>query len=112
MDFGLSHIFVNLFKNALDAMPQGGTIRIETYVRDEKLFVIVADSGSGMPESVIGHIFEPFYTTKPPEKGTGLGLAICKEIVNRYDGGIQVESAVGKGSTFTITIPSKFIKYA
>lgn len=112
IDLGLSHLFVNLIKNAIDAMPQGGSLRIETSVRDEKLTMIVSDSGNGMDESVIEHIFEPFYTTKAQDKGTGLGLAICKEIVNRYDGAIAVDSAIGKGSTFTITIPAKFIKYA
>ncbi|HOU37117.1 MAG TPA: ATP-binding protein, partial [Candidatus Omnitrophota bacterium] len=91
MDLGLSHIFVNLIKNAVDAMPQGGSLRIETNVRDEKLTMIVSDSGNGMDESVIEHIFEPFYTTKAQDKGTGLGLAICKEIVNRYDGAIAVD---------------------
>ena len=112
MDLGLSHIFVNLFKNAIDAMPKGGTLRVETSLRDEKLTVIVADCGIGMDDSVIEHIFEPFYTTKAQDKGTGLGLSICREIVNRYDGRITVDSAPGKGSVFTITIPAKFIKYA
>ncbi|MFA5100948.1 MAG: HAMP domain-containing sensor histidine kinase, partial [Candidatus Omnitrophota bacterium] len=70
------------------------------------------DCGIGMDDSVIEHIFEPFYTTKAQDKGTGLGLSICREIVNRYDGRITVDSAPGKGSVFTITIPAKFIKYA
>ncbi len=111
LDFGLSHICVNLIKNAIDAMPHGGGLTVETGLCDEKLTMIVSDSGAGMPASVIEHIFEPFYTTKAQDKGTGLGLSICKEIVNRYDGSISVESTVGKGSIFTITIPAKFIKY-
>jgi signal transduction histidine kinase len=111
LDFGLSHICVNLIKNAIDAMPGGGTLEISTGVCDHKLVIMVSDSGAGMPQSVIEHIFEPFYTTKAQDKGTGLGLAICREIVNRYDGAISVESIVGKGSKFTVTIPQKFLKY-
>jgi signal transduction histidine kinase len=111
LDLGLSHIFVNLIKNAIDAMPAGGTLDISTSILEEQLMITVSDSGAGMPEAVISHIFEPFYTTKAHDKGTGLGLSICKEIVNRYDGNISVESTVNKGSMFTIVLPRKFIKY-
>lgn len=111
LDLGLSHIFVNLIKNAIDAMAEGGSLDIETSIREDQLVISVADSGVGMSEAVISHIFEPFYTTKAHDKGTGLGLSICREIVNRYDGNISVESAINKGSTFTIVIPRKFIKY-
>jgi signal transduction histidine kinase len=111
MDLGLSHIFVNLLKNAIDAMPHGGVLDISTELLDEKLIITVGDTGTGMPASVIEHIFEPFYTTKAHDKGTGLGLAICREIINRYDGSLTVESAVNQGSVFTIKIPAKFIKY-
>jgi two-component system, NtrC family, sensor kinase len=111
LDFGLAHIFVNLVKNAIDAMPEGGSLTIDTAVRDEQLVITFADSGIGMHESVLAHIFEPFYTTKAQDKGTGLGLSICREIVNRYDGNISVESAVNQGSAFTIVIPKKFIKH-
>jgi signal transduction histidine kinase len=111
MDFGLSHVFVNLIKNALDAMPEGGELEIRTALREDQLFITCADSGTGMPVSVIEHIFDPFYTTKTHDKGTGLGLSICREIINRYDGSISVESTVAQGTMFTITIPTKFLKY-
>ncbi len=111
MDFGLSHVFVNLFKNALDAMPADGKLEISTAVTGGNLVFTCADSGSGMLPSVIEHVFDPFYTTKAHDKGTGLGLSICKEIINRYDGSITAASEPGKGSVFTVTIPERFLKY-
>jgi len=110
LDLGLSHICVNIIKNALDSMQSGGAIEIKTTIAQDRAVISFSDTGSGMPPSVVEKIFEPFFTTKSQDKGTGLGLAICREIVNRYDGAINVQSIVGKGSTFIVTIPSKFLK--
>jgi signal transduction histidine kinase len=67
--------------------------------------VVISDTGSGMSEEVQKRIFDPFYTTKPIGQGTGLGLAIVHGIVNEHNGRIEVSSAVGKGTTVTVTIP-------
>jgi len=91
-------------------MQSGGAIEIKTTIAQDRAVISFSDTGSGMPPSVVEKIFEPFFTTKSQDKGTGLGLAICREIVNRYDGAINVQSIVGKGSTFIVTIPSKFLK--
>ncbi|MBM4082772.1 MAG: HAMP domain-containing histidine kinase, partial [Planctomycetes bacterium] len=74
--------------------------------RQGTLVVRIADSGTGMTEEVQKKIFEPFFTTKEPGRGTGLGLAISRDIVEKYQGKISVQSEVGKGTTFTIEIPA------
>lgn len=111
-DLGLSHVFINLIKNACDAMPEGGRLDIITHAEPEAIRIIVRDTGMGMSRQVQEKIFEPFFTTKSKEKGTGLGLAICREIVNRYEGTIEVRSQLAQGSTFTVTIPRKHLSYA
>ncbi len=70
------------------------------------------DTGLGIPIEIRERIFEPFFTTKSVDKGTGLGLAICREIVNKYEGKIEVQSSLGKGSTFTVIIPKKYLENA
>jgi signal transduction histidine kinase len=94
---------MNLFKNALEAMPQGGELTIATRVENNQVEVSISDTGEGMPPEVRANIFQPYFTTK--EKGTGLGLAICKNIVEEHGGCMLVDSQPGKGSTFTIQIP-------
>jgi signal transduction histidine kinase len=101
----LHQVFVNLIKNAYDAMPNGGTLRITTAVFDEKVEIRFADEGCGIAPDIMSTIFEPFVTTKEIGKGVGLGLSICKRIVERYQGKIRVESTPGKGSTFTVELP-------
>jgi len=98
--------FLNIIKNAVDAMPTGGILEITTENRQGTLVVRIADSGTGMTEEVQKKIFEPFFTTKEPGRGTGLGLAISRDIVEKYQGKISVQSEVGKGTTFTIEIPA------
>ncbi|AEN73018.1 histidine kinase [Rhodothermus marinus SG0.5JP17-172] len=100
----LRQVFTNLILNAVQAMPQGGTLRLETAF-DEKRGVIVrvSDTGIGMPESVRRRIFEPLFTTKP--EGSGMGLAIVAGIVREHEGSIEVESAPGEGTTFTLYFP-------
>lgn len=105
LDLGLSHVFVNLIKNALDAMPDGGKLEISTDARDNILEINFRDSGQGIPKDIVEDIFEPFFTTKSIDRGNGLGLAICNEIIRKYHGNIEVESLEGIGSNFTVTIP-------
>jgi signal transduction histidine kinase len=107
LDMGLQYVFTNIIKNALDAMPEKGTLTINSDIRDALIEIRIKDTGSGMAQEIISRIFEPFFTTKSIDKGTGLGLAICREIINKYEGKISVESEAGKGSTFVILIPSK-----
>lgn len=112
LDFGMSHVIMNMIKNALDAMPKGGALEITTEMKELTVQISFKDTGIGIPTEIKERIFEPFFTTKAIEKGTGLGLAISKEIINKYEGKIEVESAQGKGSTFTILIPKKYLENA
>jgi GAF domain-containing protein/CheY-like chemotaxis protein len=100
----LREALTNLVLNAVDALPQGGEIRIATWMRDGHVEMSVTDTGVGMSESVRRRIFEPFFSTKGPS-GTGLGLAMVYGIVSRHGGEILVESTEGVGSTFTIRFP-------
>jgi len=101
----LTQMLLNLAKNALDAMPDGGTFTVTTRLEDGMIVVSVADTGTGMPESVKKRIFDPFFTTKEAGEGTGLGLAICHDMIEKYQGTIDVESKQGEGTTFTIRLP-------
>ena len=112
LDLGLSHVFVNIVKNAMDAMAGNGTLEIYTQLNDSLLEIKFKDSGAGIPEGIREQIFEPFFTTKPIDRGTGLGLSICREIINKYEGDIKVESVVGKGSIFTVSLPKGCLKDA
>jgi two-component system sensor kinase FixL len=96
-------VLINLFKNALEAMPKGGEITITGRVREDKVEISVTDTGVGMPPEVAANIFQPYFTTK--EKGTGLGLAICQNIVAEHGGCLFADSTPGRGATFTIQLP-------
>ena len=101
----LNEVVTNLILNAIDAMPQGGTLGIYTRPEgDEHVVLTVADTGVGMPEHVRKRIFDPFFTTKG-EGGTGLGLSVSYSIVQRHGGEIRVESEPGRGTTFTVVLP-------
>ena len=102
----LEQVFFNLFNNAAEAMPDGGMITISTRMRDH-LFVelVVEDSGCGIPRENLNRLFTPFFTTKAVGKGTGLGLSIVYGIIKMHKGQITVESQIGKGTIFTITLP-------
>jgi len=100
----LREAMTNLVLNAVDAMPAGGTLTLQSALVDGAVEVIVSDTGLGMPESVRARIFDPFFTTKGPQ-GTGLGLSMTYGIVSRHRGSITVESAEGRGSTFRLRFP-------
>lgn len=101
----LLHVFVNLITNAVQAMEQQGTLTLETAAVAGATQVRVSDTGCGIAPELLGRIFEPFFTTKPPGKGTGLGLYNIKSVIHHMNGAIEVESQVGRGSTFTLTFP-------
>jgi signal transduction histidine kinase len=96
-------VLINLLKNALEAMDQGGEITITSRVKGANAEISLADTGEGMSPEVVANIFQPYFTTK--EKGTGLGLAICQAIIQEHGGIILVDSTPGKGTTFTIRLP-------
>jgi PAS domain S-box-containing protein len=101
----LQQVFINIILNALDAMPQGGTLGIRLTEGEGQAIVRISDTGAGIKPEHLTHIFDPFFTTKGIGKGTGLGLSISYAIVKEHDGHIQVASEIGKGSAFTITLP-------
>lgn len=94
---------VNLVKNAMQAMTRGGTLTLQTGESPEAVWVSVADTGGGIPQEQINRIFEPFYTTK--KKGTGLGLMIVQRIIRAHSGRIELDSHVGRGTTFRLWFP-------
>ena len=103
----LFRVFVNLAKNALDAMPDGGELIISTrQVRNDTIAVQFRDTGPGLPEGDPETLFEPFFTTKDKDQGTGLGLAICREIIGNCGGSITAENAPKGGGIFTIYLPA------
>jgi signal transduction histidine kinase len=99
-------VFCNLIKNAIDAMPDGGTLTITTKIAGPDCVIRLEDTGSGLPAD-IEKIFEPFYTTKPPGKGTGLGLAVCRELIEKYSGSITAHRRESRGSAFVVRIPMR-----
>lgn len=106
----LGQIFLNLLINAAQSLDTGGarenTIRIETKTGEEgEAIVEISDTGRGISEGDLDHIFDPFYSTKPVGEGTGLGLAICHSLVDAMSGHIEVESKPNKGSTFRVVLP-------
>ena len=96
-------VFINLIKNAIDAMNNGGSITIKVMKVEENVQVQIIDQGCGIPKILLDKIGEPFYTTK--EKGTGIGLMVCYQIIDSHKGTIHVKSQVDIGTTFTITLP-------
>jgi len=100
----LREVITNMIFNAIEAMPEGGRIEIRTFRRKAKVYVQFSDTGVGMTEEVRRKVFEPFFTTKP-FTNTGLGLSMSYGIIRRFGGEIEVESKLGKGTTFTISLP-------
>ncbi len=99
----MQQVFINLIKNSIEAMPQGGKIEIQVKNGPEKIQISVRDEGVGMDEGVQKKLFDPFYTTK--EKGTGLGLSLVRQIIAEHQGDIWCESRKGGGTTFFIELP-------
>ena len=99
----MQQVLVNLVKNAMHAMTRGGTLTLQTGEGTDGVWMSVADTGGGIPQEQINRIFEPFYTTK--KTGTGLGLMIVQRIVRAHGGRIELESHVGRGTTFRIRLP-------
>ncbi len=132
-EYQLSQLFTNLLVNSKDAMPKGGTLTISVQkmsvgelltitekklfrakkemFSDEKEFAVIkfSDTGTGMDEKTVRHVFDEFYTTKKPHEGIGLGLPICQNIVSRHDGYIDISSVYGKGTTVTVMLPISMI---
>ena len=102
----LHQVFMNLVGNALDAMPEWGTITLGCTIENGMATAYVKDTGSGIPQEVLDRIFEPFFTTKEVGQGTGLGLFICHKIVTDHQGELSVESEPGQGTTFWVKLPA------
>jgi two-component system NtrC family sensor kinase len=101
----LQQAVIALATNAFDAMPQGGTLSISAHTIEAHLVIEITDTGLGITAENIPKIFEPFFTTKEVGRGTGLGLAVCYGILTEHGGSLDVQSTVGLGTTFTITLP-------
>lgn len=105
---GLMHVFMNIIRNARDAMPNGGTLEISTskHPENRSIDVVFRDTGNGISKENLGHIFEPFFTTRDPGKGVGLGLSIAYQIVKEHGGDITINSEEGNGTTVTVSLPT------
>jgi signal transduction histidine kinase len=114
----LRQLFMNIIINSMHFTPERGSIIITTGLdsdieysesenKPDMIMVSISDTGAGIPNDIIDKIFDPFFTTKPVGDGTGLGLAICHRIVEEHNGSIDVASEVGKGTTFTIKLPTR-----
>lgn len=101
----LNQVFMNLLVNASQAIETRGIITIRTGAVEDQVWIEISDTGMGIPPENIKSIFDPFFTTKPVGKGTGLGLSVSYNIIQKHHGRIEVESAVGKGSTFRVWLP-------
>ncbi len=102
----MSQVFLNLFINAIHAMPEGGTLRILLERTNSHVKAVVADTGQGISKDDLPKIFHPFFTTKEAGQGTGLGLTVVHGIIQEHGGSITVESEPGQGTTFTVTLPA------
>ncbi|MCX7642184.1 MAG: PAS domain S-box protein [Armatimonadetes bacterium] len=100
----LERVLLNLWRNAVEAMPEGGKLTVQVWNENEAVKISIQDTGVGIVPDELPNIFKPFYTTK--STGSGLGLAICKKIIDDHGGQIEVVSSVGEGTTFVITLPA------
>jgi two-component system, NtrC family, sensor kinase len=97
---------IALATNAVDAMPNGGTLTLRVRGEGGRVAIEIEDTGVGIPTDDMSKIFEPFFTTKEVGKGTGLGLAVCYGIITDHGGRLSVRSNLGKGTVFTILLPT------
>lgn len=102
----INQVFLNLITNAAQAMEDEGTLTVSSRGAKDHVEVSFTDTGSGIPDDVLPKIFDPFFTTKAPGEGTGLGLAIVHKIVKSHGGSIKVRTTAGKGTEFTVTLPT------
>jgi two-component system NtrC family sensor kinase len=100
----LNQVWTNLIQNAIHAMENSGILQVSLFQKGEWVRVVIEDSGSGIEESIQKKIFDPFFTTKPAGLGSGLGLDIVKRIVEKHSGQIEIESAPGEGTKFTVSL--------
>ncbi len=103
----LNQVFLNLLMNAADAIKERGTLTLRTGRQGDEVWVGITDTGKGIPAENMKKIFDPFFTTKPSGEGTGLGLSLSYGIIQKHHGRIEVQSAVGKGTTFRVWLPIK-----
>ncbi|HLA28477.1 MAG TPA: PAS domain S-box protein [Syntrophales bacterium] len=103
----IRQVMLNMIKNAKESMPSGGALNIRTMSNAENVVIIIRDTGAGIPEEIRDKIFDAFFTTKQKVKGVGLGLSVCYGIIKDHGGDIKVESEIGKGTHFIITLPVK-----
>jgi len=101
----INQVWTNLIHNALQAMDRKGTLTVSLRQEGGNALVTIGDTGCGIPEDVREKIFDAFFTTKPAGEGTGLGLDIVRKIVDKHGGRISVDSEVGQGSRFTVSLP-------
>jgi len=103
----IQQVILNLVNNAADALPQGGDIFIETRLNTEakSIEVVFEDNGIGISSEDQNRVFAPFFTTKEPGKGTGLGLSICNNVISAHNGKISLESRIGNGTRFVVSLP-------
>jgi PAS domain S-box-containing protein len=101
----LNQVFFNLLNNALQALPQGGRVTLRSGLDDARVWVEIEDNGVGIAEDALPHIFDPFFTTRPVGQGAGLGLSLAYGVVQQHQGRISVDSMVGRGSVFRVTLP-------
>jgi len=103
----IRQVMLNMIKNAKESMPSGGALNVRTMGNAENVTIIIRDTGAGIPEEIRDKIFDAFFTTKQKVKGVGLGLSVCYGIIKDHGGDIRVESEIGKGTHFIITLPVK-----
>jgi len=101
----IQQVFINMLLNAIEAMPEGGSLTVSTEIEEKRAVVRFSDTGVGIPEENLPKILDPFFTTKEQGRGTGLGLSVSYGIVERHRGKLEVKSKVGKGTTFTVKLP-------
>ena len=99
----LKQVLINILKNSVEAIPNTGTITINTYQKSQNYYIEIADNGIGMDKDTLDHISEMFFTTKV--RGSGLGVALSKEIIKAHNGSIKYNSTLGKGTKVTIKFP-------
>jgi two-component system, NtrC family, sensor kinase len=103
----INQVFLNLIHNALQAIPDFGSITIKTWKEGERVFVSIKDTGAGIDPEHLPRVFEPFFTTKPVGQGTGLGLSVSHRIITEHGGQMTVQSLLGRGTEFVIELPNR-----